>query len=560
MRTDADPESPPRLLKVCGADVELGNFFLGGRGSGSSGAEAARALLREIAGVPARGGWSRPVQPEDWRSSVYGGRSSCEGLRSHESNSLAGDAQDWGRKFLPDNGGCVYIDLDHLEVCIPEVTSAWDFVAAWHAMLRLARHAQHAVNQNAPAGRQVQVLANNSDGQGNSYGSHLNFLITRRAWDNIFNRRMHHLLYLAAFQVSSLVFTGQGKVGSENQRPHAPYQLSQRADFFEVLTGPQTTYQRPIVNSRDETLCGSRRGLGEDDPARLHAIFFDSTLAHVATLLKAGVMQIVLAMIEAERVNPSLLLEDPVEAVTQVSHDPTLQARPRMASGQRLTAIEIQMRFLEEARSMEASGAFHGTVPRAGEILALWEETLTRLERRDFDWLAPRLDWVMKLSLIERALDLRRGLDWDSPEIKHLDQAYSSLGDDGLYFAQERSGSACHMVGEDAVARFEEHPPPDTRAWTRAMLLRGLHPSCFDAVDWDSITLRLPGNGYWPLYRTLSMPDPLGMTQAECQEAFRQWSTASDLVNAIQGFGDTRSFGAGMVPGIAGVRPGYLLN
>ena len=28
----------------------------------------------------------------------------------------------------------------------------------------------------------------NSDGYGHSYGSHLNFLVTRRAWDDLFNR------------------------------------------------------------------------------------------------------------------------------------------------------------------------------------------------------------------------------------------------------------------------------------------------------------------------------------------------------------------------------------
>ena len=52
---------------------------------------------------------------------------------------LACNSQDWGRRFLTSNGGCVYIDLNHLELCLPEVLSAADFVAAWHAMLLVAR-------------------------------------------------------------------------------------------------------------------------------------------------------------------------------------------------------------------------------------------------------------------------------------------------------------------------------------------------------------------------------------------------------------------------------------
>ena len=90
--------------------------------------------------------------------------------------------QDWGRKYLPANGGCAYIDLNHLELCLPEVTSAFDHIACWHAMLRIARRALVAANEKMPEGKQIQALVNNSDGRGNSYGSHLNFLLTRRAW------------------------------------------------------------------------------------------------------------------------------------------------------------------------------------------------------------------------------------------------------------------------------------------------------------------------------------------------------------------------------------------
>src|SRR5205823_1326504 len=157
----------------------------------------------------------------------------------------------------------------------------------WHAMLRIARDALAAANAKLPAGQTIHVLVNNSDGRDNAYGSHLNFLITRREWDNIFVRKLHHMLYLAAFQVSSIVYTGQGKVGSENGMPAVAFQLSQRADFFETLTGMQTTHERPIVNSRDEALCGERpssygtRSVSpSSDLARLHCIFFDNTLCH----------------------------------------------------------------------------------------------------------------------------------------------------------------------------------------------------------------------------------------------------------------------------------------
>ena len=146
--------------------------------------------------------------------------------------------------------------------------------------------------------------------------------MTRQAWDNIFERKLQYQLFLATHQVSSIVYAGAGKVGSENSAPEATFQLSQRADFFERLCGTETTFNRPIVNARDEALCGPSSIHEEDAPAdrmaRLHVIFYDSTLSHVASLLKVGAMQIVLAMIEAEFVPVRIALEDPAAGASRL--------------------------------------------------------------------------------------------------------------------------------------------------------------------------------------------------------------------------------------------------
>ena len=524
----SNPE--PRLPKLCGADIELGNFVLGMARRDGTCHEACRAVLREIHGLPVANSHSYSCSSSSWQPAVYGGRRD-----ERDQACTASYSQDWGRKFLPRNGGCAYIDLDHLELCIPEVTSAWDHVAAWHAMLRIAREALAAANGDQPSGRKIQVLVNNSDGQGNSYGSHLNFLISRRAWDNIFVRKLHQLQYLASFQVSSLVITGQGKVGAENGAPETAYQISQRADFFKTLIGSQTTFDRPIVNSRDETLCG-RAGAVRDgaSPARLHSIFFDNTLAHVPCLLKVGLMQMILAMIEGDCANPALLLDDPVDAVVRFSHDPTLEARAALASGREATAVELQLLFLEEAQRFAAGGGFDGIVPRSAEILTLWEDTLTKLKARNLAALARRLDWVIKLVGIERAMDRRPGLDWNSSEIKFLDHLYSSLDGDGLYWAYEKSGLVERVVSDEQIQALADNPPPDTRAWTRAMLLRLAPPESVNSVDWDSITFKLRGRSFWPAYRTVALADPRGFTKAETESAFRDMENLEDVLDALE--------------------------
>jgi Pup amidohydrolase len=556
-RANDEPPAGARLAKLCGADVELGNFLLGRATQQTTGWLASRLLLREIPGMPGARAL-QTSQPASWqplgtsahadvpRLPAATGRSRRAWAERSASGTLerstlpAYDAQDWGRKFMPGNGGCVYIDLDHLELCLPEVRSAWDHVACWHAMLRIAREALRQANQGRPPGEVIQVLVNNSDGRGNSYGGHLSFLITRRAWENLFRRRLHHLLYLASFQASSVVYTGQGKVGSENGAPPVAFQLSQRADFIETLVGLQTTYHRPLVNSRDEPLCGT----GYASPvhaspdaagmARLHVISCDTGLCPVACLLRVGVLQLILAQIEAEQVNPSLILDDPVQALRRWSRDATLEVRAKMADGRDLTAVELQLGFLEEAERFVARGGCEAIVPRAPEILALWRDTLESLQVGDLERLAPRLDWVLKLHILRRAMQQRPSLNWRSPDLKHLDHLFSSLdAADGLYWACERSGRIEQVVEDERIEHFVRNPPEDTRAWTRAMLLRRAVASEVEAMDWDFIRVRTRGAGGWPVTRTVDLANPLASGRAQCEALFHEHRRLDDLVEAL---------------------------
>jgi proteasome accessory factor A len=549
---DSPEAAVSRLPLLCGADIELGNFVLGLNRPDGTGDAASQALLSEIEGLPrverSRGtACDCPLcRGENSSKSNFTGEAIIGGAMrggggggGRRGMGFGGfNPQDWGRKFLPGNGGCAYIDLDHLELCLPEVLSAYDHVACWHAMLRIARGAMERANAKLPDGMKIQVLVNNTDGKGNSYGSHLDFLVTRRTWNNIFLRKMHYMLYLASFQASSIVFTGQGKVGSENGGPAVAFQLSQRADFFETLTGAQTTHNRPLVNSRDEPLCGRRRhsARGESGTARmarLHVIFFDNTLCHVASLLKVGVMQIVLAMIEAGCVNAGLILDDPVEAVMSFSRDPTLQRRAPLVSGREVTAVELQLLFLEEAKEFVASDGCDGVVPRAGEILALWEDTLLKLQAGDFAALATRLDWVLKLSVLQQVIG-KSGLDWDAPQIKHLDHMYSSLdASEGLYWAYERSGFAERVIADERIEQFVHQPPEETRAWTRAMLLRSVEPQAIDDVNWDFIRFKFKNEKGRTVTRTLDLASPLSFTRAETERILQDAETLGELLDAL---------------------------
>ena len=558
------------LPKLCGADIELGNFVLGTDRNNGTCYEAARALLAEIKGVARPHAYSSTSTRYSQEAPYRGAADGRDGSRDSYSNTWSAGhnaeydpakhgsgygghgygSQDWGRKFLPSNGSCVYIDLGHLEVCLPECLSALDSLAAFYAMLRIVREALHPANSRLADGRKILVVANNSDGHSNSWGSHLDLLVTRQCFENLFHRKLHLLLWLASYQVSSIVFTGAGKVGSENGRPAADFQLSQRADFYETLTGVQTTYDRPIVNSRDEGLCGH---LGEPTPsgksdvsmARLHIIFFDNTLCHVSTYLKVGVTQIIAAMIEQNYIQPGLILENPLLAMLRWTRDVTLHQKARLICGKDYTAVEMQLAMAELAARFISDGRAEGIVPQADRILALWTETLEQLRDKDhnLEALTGKLDWVLKWRILERAA--QDGIEWTAPQMKYLDHMYGNLDSrDGLYWQMERAGVVQKLVTDGQVERFVCEPPSDTRAYTRAKILQGVPADSVVNIDWDGIRLEYPRRSgeYWSSSSRLDLPmhNPLGFTKSEFDQAASQSTTLFETLERMSTSETTR--------------------
>ena len=530
----SDPNCVPKLI---GGDVELGNFILGeDETSAMSDFEASRRLLTEIDGRPQRRR-SYGISLHGISSRFYGGYDAGDSYGFDSATS-----QDFGRRYLCTNGGCIYIDLNHLELATPEVLSARDYQGVWTAMLRIARQAQAAANENLEPERRIVVLANNSDRQGHSYGGHQSFLMTRTAWDDMLRQRMIPTVFnLMAYQVSSIVFTGQGKAGSENGRPKVPFQISQRSDFMETLVGEQTTFNRPLINTRDEPLCGPASRLAAaplpgDRYARLHIIFYDTNLAPVATYLKVGVLQLILTMIEAGCADGDLVLEKPLDALHAWSRDPDLNVRMPLLSGQALTAVELQLKFLEKARAFDARRGFAGVVADAEHIMGLWEDTLLQLQARSFERLRGRIDWIMKRALLEQALAEHPDWDWHSPELTYLDQMYSSIDpEDGLFHSLDAAGLFEPVAAEAEIARFVSDAPENTRAWTRARLLRAAAPDSVTRVDWDRIDLRTAGNYLRPA--RIHLPDPLGATRADTEAVFSEATDFTSLLDGLQGAG-----------------------
>src|SRR5262249_30816417 len=200
------------------------------------------------------------------------------------------------------NGARYYVDHAHPEYSTPECADALELVCADKAGERILARSMLAARRITEPGQEIVVYKNNSDGKGNSYGTHENYLVDRAV---PFSTLVRNLL---PWFVSRQVFTGAGKVGSENGAGAVDYQISQRADFFEEEVGLETTLKRPIVNTRDEP---------HADPQqyrRLHVIAGDANLCEVATFLQVGTTALRLAMVEDGFVEKDLSIVRPVAA------------------------------------------------------------------------------------------------------------------------------------------------------------------------------------------------------------------------------------------------------
>src|SRR5919199_2955030 len=252
-------------------------------------------------------------------------------------------------------------------------------VNAW-AVAEAARRAARI-----PGTQPIQLYKNNTDGKGASYGAHENYLMDRRT------PFIDIIRGLVPFFATRQVFAGAGRVGIGTESRTQGFQLSQRADFFEVEVGLETTLKRPIINTRDEPHADA------DKYRRLHVIIGDANLAELSTYLKVGTTALVLAMIGARALPPDLALEEPVEALQAVSHDPSLTHLLRLRNGRQMTALDVQRVYLDAAgRFVDAQG---DDDPQTQDVLQRWAGVLDDLAE-DPMRLADRLDWPAKLRLL----------------------------------------------------------------------------------------------------------------------------------------------------------------
>jgi len=410
------------------------------------------------------------------------------------------------------NGARLYVDHAHPEYSAPESFDPMEAALYDKAGERVMAAAAAAATE--VSGKRVSLYKNNSDGKGNSYGAHENFLLSRETpFSDI-------IRYAMTFLVTRQVFTGAGKVSSENDRADCDFQITQRADFFEEEVGLETTLKRPIINTRDEP---------HGDPSkyrRLHIIIGDANLSEVQNFLKLGTTALVLAALEDGAIPDSLDLFDPVESCWHVSHDIDLRKPLELDGGGTATALELQGRYLEWLSKYVEKELDD---PVWDLVIAEWERVLTGLATEPMS-LSDTLDWVAKRRLFEGFVE-RDGLSWSDSKLKALDLQYHDVDPDkGLYYKLADRGSMRRLFDDEEIENAMVTPPQRTRAYFRGRCVSDFSDALV-AANWDSLVFDV-GESH---LKRIPMMEPLRGTADLVGSVLDDAENAAELLERLGG-------------------------
>ena len=385
----------------------------------------------------------------------------------------------WGRSsnvFL-ENGSRLYLDVgSHPEYATAECDSIYETVvhdkAGERILESLAASAEERLREEGIRGT-VYLFKNNTDSAGNSYGCHENYL-TSRADDG-----SRHGEVLIPFLVSRQIFTGAGKIVQTARGP--VYSITQRADHIWETMSSATTRSRPIINTRDEPHADAERY------RRLHVIVGDSNMSEYTTFLKIGSTACLLRMLEDPKVVlRDMTLENPIQAIRDISHDPTCRRTVVLANGREVSALDIQREYLDRALRYADTKGFPPLEQRA---LEMWEHCVSTIENDPLK-LDREIDWVVKWNLIESYRE-RHGLSLGDPRVQLIDLQYHDIDTRrGLFYKLQDRGMVERMCTDADIETAVSEPPQNTRARLRGEFIRAAKEKKRDyTVDWVHLKL-----------------------------------------------------------------------
>jgi len=363
-----------------------------------------------------------------------------------------------------EQGARVYLDGTHPEYSSPEEVSYLD--SAYRGLLGHVAMASFYRDYSAEVADEMGItathlFANTCDITGNSWSSHENILARRGL------NPQDYIAALAAHNLSRIVWSGAGHVVPRSADDGFRFCLSERAEHIWDLANYQTTRFRPLVNLKDETLGN------EALYRRIHGVSGETVFSPTVNALRQATTSIILRACELGIKFDDLLPEEPVQAIRDISHDPSLKQAVRVESGSEYTGIEMQLKLAE--RAVDAAVNANYITPQEKFYAEKWAGLCEDL-RRDPESCVNRVDWILKKKTVEHALEAKqeRGHKYSAFEVARFVsiEYHRLLPKEGLGMQAIRKGFFEDSPSAEVLQ--EGLPLPPTRAFLRADTIRRL--------------------------------------------------------------------------------------
>ena len=346
------------------------------------------------------------------------------------------------------NGGQLYLDLaGRPEYATPDCGNAPALVvydkAGERILEGLLEDASQRQRDEGIAG-DISVLKSNVGAVGSSYGCQETYLVGRRGE---FGRLAGILI---PFLITRQLLCGAGTVARTPRG--AVYCLGRAGGRAGTSLPPASTRARPFLQARDEPSAAGVR--------RLRVIVSDPAMSETTALLKAGTTDLVLRMAEAATVMPDLTLDNPIQALADVSRDLTGRSQVRLADGRQISALDIQREYL--ARASDFAG-HRGADAVSRRVLRIWERVLDAIDAQNLGAIAREIDWVIKYQLIER-YRAAHDLPLSAPQVAQADLAYHDIRrSHGLYYQLQRGNAVDRTARDVDIFEAKAVPPAPGR-------------------------------------------------------------------------------------------------
>lgn len=464
------------------------------------------------------------------------------------------------------NGGRIYVDHAHPEYSAPETIDPFEALAYAQAGDRIMAQAA-ALAENSG---NVRLYRNNVDAKGATWGFHENYCMLRSVPFSKVSKLL--TLHLA----TRIIYTGTGRVGIGEHSEQAGFQLSQRADYIHERIGLQTTFNRPLINTRDEPHANEAY-------RRVHLITADAGRMQVPFVLTLGTTSMLLWLLEqAERDNSfaelieslqAFELQNPVAALHTVSHDLTLSTPLPLANGGSATAFQIQLQLLQ---TVIAAGALAYGTDSVGivqwpdkatvQIMSLWQQALVDVaqvrhasteQRLTMSVQASRLEWLYKWQLCQRALQrlsraqsAQQGLNqenqaqqeavngetfWSHPRVQAIDIAWAELGYQHPVLWDKLSATCEKVIEESEIWTAMTHGSEQTRSWLRSYILQRFTKDIV-AVSWTQICVRsarIFDSMAHPALRVITLNNPYSGTKQQYEQVLQSARSIDEVCDLL---------------------------